>query len=110
MTEIKNAIITSVDLDTERGLTMWVHLDYGGSGQGFGGYMLYSRDSWEKDTENNKNYTGHFISRVMEVVGVDSFQKLKGKAVRVKAGHGSVDAIGNYLEDKWFIPKDEISK
>ena len=38
-TEIRNAIITSVSLDdADRGmLTGWLHLDYGGSGQGFGG-------------------------------------------------------------------------
>lgn len=108
MMEIKNATITSVDIDTERGLSMWVNLDYGGSGQGFGGFMLYNKKSWEKNNEHNKNYAGHFISRVMEVVGVDSFQKLKGKAVRVKADHGSVKSIGNFLKDEWFTPSEEL--
>jgi len=106
--EIKNAIITSVDMDTERGLTMWVHLDYGGSGQGFGGYQLYSQTAWDDDNANNKNYAGRFISRVMETVGTDSFQKLKGMSCRVKASHTGVDAIGHLLKENWFCPKDEL--
>lgn len=40
---IKNAVIKSavIDSDDMGLLTVWLHLDYGGSGQGFGGYALY---------------------------------------------------------------------
>jgi hypothetical protein len=104
----KNATIIKVDMDTERGLTVWIHLDYGGSGQAFGGFVLYSEKSWREDSEHNKNYAGHFISRVLETVGTDSFQSLKGMSCRVKASSGGVDAIGHLLKDKWFCPKDEL--
>ena len=42
MEEIKNAIITGTYLGIEDHgiLTFWLYLDYGGSGQGFGGYQL----------------------------------------------------------------------
>lgn len=108
MSEIKNAIITKVDLDIERNLTMWVHLDYGGSGQAFGGYQLYHKTSWEENTKDNKNYAGHFITRVLETVGAESFQSLKGMSCRVKASHTGADSIGHFLKDKWFTPKDEL--
>ena len=45
MEEIKNAIITGTYLGIEDHgiLTFWLYLDYGGSGQGFGGYQLDNR-------------------------------------------------------------------
>lgn len=41
--EITNAVIESVSLtsDDHGCLSAWLHLNYGGSGQGFGGYVLY---------------------------------------------------------------------
>lgn len=46
--EIKNAIIESVVLEKgDRGvLQCWFHLNYGGAGQGFGGYSLYIPESY----------------------------------------------------------------
>ena len=69
--EIKNAIIKSISLDTgDRGLlTAWLHLDYGGSGQGFGGYALYLPKSFTHHT-NKGDFAGHFIFRCMEVADV----------------------------------------
>lgn len=110
MNETKNAIITKVDLDVERTLSMWVHLDYGGSGQGFGGYSLYSQKAWDEDSKNNKNFAGFFITRVLETVGVESFQKLKGQPVRVRSSLSGVDEIGHFLKDKWFNPKAEFAR
>ena len=44
--ETKNAVIESVRLTTDDHgcLSAWLMLDYGGSGQGFGGYALYLAD------------------------------------------------------------------
>jgi len=110
-TEIKNAIITSAVLDTgDRGLlTAWLHLDYGGSGQGFGGYVLYLPKSYKHHTKNG-DYAGHFIFRCMEVAGVESWDKLKGKTVRVKCSHSKIDAIGHIVKDDWFNPSDDFKK
>jgi hypothetical protein len=105
--EIKNAVIQSARFDTERGLSIWVGLDYGGSGQSFGGYLLYGPKGW-KANENPVNYAGHFIWRLFEIAGVDEWSKLPGKTVRVKASWGHVQAIGHIVKNDWFDPKAEF--
>lgn len=111
MMEIKNAIIKSAVIDTgDRGLlTAWLHLDYGGSGQGFGGYALYLPKSYKHHGANG-NYAGHFIFRAMEVAEVISWDKLIGKTVRVKADHGKVHAIGHIVKDDWFNPTEDFEE
>jgi hypothetical protein len=81
-----------------------VYLDYGDSGQGFGGYMLYVPESWSSHRKDCKNYAGHFIYRVLEVVGVENWSQLKGKTVRVRADHSKVYEIGHIVKDDWFNP------
>lgn len=109
MTELKNAIIKSVKFDTERGLSMWIFLEYGGSSQGFGGYLLYAPKGWEAHNQPG-NHCGHFIYRVLEIAGVDDIAKLPGKAIRVKADHCGVSAIGHIINDDWFDPKQEFAE
>lgn len=95
MSEIQNAKITGTELGiTDRGPSFWVSVDYGGSGQGFGGYRL------------GGTFTDYVIFGILKAVGVDSWEKLKGTPVRVKGSHDGIEAIGHYLEDKWFNPKD----
>lgn len=103
--EIKNAIIESASLDTgDRGfLTAWLYLDYGGSGQGFGGYTLYLPKSYQHHGAPG-NYAGHFIFRCMEIADVTEWSKLKGKTIRVKCDHSKVHAIGHIVKDDWFWP------
>jgi hypothetical protein len=105
--EIKNAVITSAQFNTERGLSAWLMLDYGGSGQGFGGYLLYAPEGWKAHTERG-NYCGHFVWRCLEIAGVDDWSKLPGRTIRVKADHNKVHAIGHIVEDKWFDPASEF--
>jgi hypothetical protein len=112
---IKNAIIESVSLDTgDRGLlTAWLHLDYGdGSHQGFGGHVLYLPKSFKH--HGGPNFAGHFLFRVMEIAGVESWDKLKGKSIRVRFnGTGSgfsstIEAIGHIVKDDWFDPAEDF--
>jgi hypothetical protein len=97
--QIRNAIITDADLDTERGLTYWITLDYGGAGQAFGGYQL----------GGPSRFTELAITRLMDVVGVGRWSELKGKAVRADATGGKVFRLGNHLRDKW-IDLEEIAR
>lgn len=105
--QIRNAVIESVRFDTERGLSAWVTLNYGGSGQGFGGYLLYAPKGW-KAHNHGGDFTGHFIYRVLEIAGVDDWSKLVGRTVRVKSDHSAVQAIGHIVKDEWFDPSEEF--
>ena len=105
--EVKNAIIESARFDTERGLSAWIQLDYGGTGQGFGGYMLYGPHGWRAN-KSPGNYTGHFVWRVLEIAGVDEWGKVKGRTIRAKSSHGKCHAIGHIIKDDWFDPSIEF--
>lgn len=102
--EIKNAVIKSATITTEdRGvLSAWIQLDYGDSGQGFGGYALYLPKSFDHHELNS--CAGHFIYRCMEVAGVMKWENLVGKTVRVKSENLKVHAIGHIVKDDWFDP------
>jgi len=105
--EIKNAVIESYRFDIERGLSLWVTLDYGGSGQGFGGWLLYAPKGWAAH-ENGGNFCGHFIYRLLEVCGVEDLKQIVGKAIRAKTSHNKVYAVGHILKDDWFDPEKEF--
>jgi hypothetical protein len=106
--ETSNAIITAARFDTERGLSAWLTLDYGGSGQGFGGYLLYAPAGWTAAGKAG-NYAGHFIWRVLEIAGVDDWAKLPGRAIRVRRSHDKVHAIGHVIKESWFDPAVEFA-
>lgn len=106
--EIKNAIIKSARItgDEHGCLSVWLDLDYGGTCQGFGGYVLYLPGS--SNHHEIKSYAGHFIWRAMEVAGVSRWDDFKGKTVRVKSDHCKVHAIGHIVKDDWFCPSEDF--
>lgn len=108
-----NAQIESAEIQIERGfvLTCWITLNYGGSGQNFGGYSLML----DKSSANHKkskefNYAGIFILRILEIAGVESWGDLKGKTIRVRKTDewGSILSIGHIIKDDWFNPEEEL--
>jgi len=107
--EIKNARIESVSLGYEDHgiLTCMLHLDYGGSGQGFGGYVL---DYYNKDIEERVGtaYGMEFIILILKTVGVEKWEDLVGKNIRVKAEDTKIIAIGHILKDNWFEPGKDL--
>ena len=113
MNEIKekNAIITEASITcADHGvLSAWLTLDYGGSGQGFGGYSLYLPKSFKHHKVAGPNYAGHFIWRVLEVVGVERWDQLVGKTIRVRSCHTGVEAIGHIVKDDWFSPRIDFA-
>lgn len=108
--ETRNAIIQSARLtnDDHGLLSAWLDLDYGGAGQGFGGYSLYLPADFTHST-NQKNYAGHWIWRCMEVADVSEWSNLAGRTVRVRCEHSKVHAIGHIVKDIWFDPSAEFN-
>ena len=92
MIEVKNAKIKSTFLGIEdHGIfTFFLNLDYGNSGQSAGGYGL-------------GEFAEKLIKRILMVCGVDSWEELSGKLIRVKADHGQVYEIGNILTTSLWL-------
>lgn len=107
---IHNALIEKVSItDSDRGLLdAWLDLNYGGSGQGFGGYALYLPKSFNH--HEIKSYAGHFIWRCMEVGGVTDWAKLEGKSIRARIENGLIVAIGHIIKDDWFEPRKDFAE
>ena len=112
---IQNAIIESARIvcgDNSHGaLSAWIMLDYGGSGQGFGGWSLYL----PKDFTHHKlsSPAGHWIYRCMEIAGVDDWGEMVGMAIRVsrKDGfNGEIIGIGHITKDDWFYPEKDFAQ
>jgi hypothetical protein len=105
--EIKNAKIdgTSLGIQDHGIFTFSISLDYGGSGQSFGGFVL---DDKPDDTGKRRGsaFGCDAILQVLRVVGVDRWEDLVGKSVRAEARHDKVKRLGNYLSDDWLDLKE----
>lgn len=108
--EEKNAKIKSTQLGTaDHGIfTYFIHLDYGGAGQGFGGYGL-DKPVFEGDRFSCRRGTAYgceAIRRLLETLRVKAWEDLPGTPCRVRAEHSKVHAIGHLLEDRWLSLKE----
>lgn len=104
---IENARITDVDLSmADHGcLTLAMTLNGEGWGVVYGGYCLGHGYLGADDDFFDGSAAGmEYLIRIMDTVGVERFQNLKGKYVRVatKGWGDTVKIIGNIIEDKWF--------
>lgn len=111
MNDILNAQITSTELGEYHGcLTVHLIVEGNGWGCGYGGYVL---DRWCAEPGRYESRDGYgAIIELMKTVGVESWEELKGKYIRVKLNEpfGRVIAIGNLLKDKWFSFKEYFEK
>ena len=111
MNEILNARITKTELGEDHGcLTAHIVVEGDAWGCGYGGYVL---DRWCAEPGKYESRDGYgAIIELMKTVGVESWEELKGKYVRVKldGSLGRVVAVGNLLKDQWFSFKEYFDK
>lgn len=104
--EIENARITStsITMKDHGSLTFWVFLEGCGWGVGFGGYCIGHGYLGSKDFKAENGDGLEAMMRIMDVVGVDSWEDLNGKYVRceLEGWGGKCVKIGNIITDKWF--------
>lgn len=111
--EIRNAIITDVMLGREdHGIfTFYIGVNLGSCECYIGGYAL---DVFDKtaNTRVFRTESMEVISKILDVVGVDKWENLPGKYIRVKAeGWGdSIGEIGNIMEEKWLNFREFFSQ
>lgn len=105
--QIVNATIdeTMLGIEDHGIFTCVLYLDYGDSStQGFGTHDL--RGAWCSD----------YLQKLLNVCGVDEWEKLKGQNIRVRfggepAGWGNmIEAIGHITKDIWLEPKKLAKK
>lgn len=110
--EIKNAKITNVSVSMEDWgcLTFYITLDGGGWGCNYGGYCIGKGYLGAKEFYSTSAGL-EVLMRIMDTVGVEKWEDLKGKYCRVKTEGlgGTIQAIGNILTDKWFDVKEFYS-
>ncbi len=108
--DIGNAVIGDVffGLEDHGLLTCVISVDYGGSGQGFGNYMLGNKDL--KTTLKQPNYAGAFVVGVLRTLEKEDLGKLSGTPVRVKRENGLILGLGHFIKDKWFFPREMLAE
>lgn len=96
--EVKNAKIVDTFLGYEDHgfFTFRISLKYGEKvSQSFGHFRLGN---------------GAIIEEILNVLEVESWEKLIGTPVRVKCEWEKIHSIGNFLEDRWINPKEFFEK
>lgn len=66
----------------------------------FGGFALGNWSVTGSDHSLNPNMGA--ICDILKVVGVPSWEQLRGMKCRIKVENDKIVAIGNWLENRWF--------
>ena len=85
-------------------MTFMLHIKFdSGTHCGIGGYVLDEYDPVNK-VRIFKPKSMEVISKILDVVGVNSLEELSGQYIRFEDnGWGSrITKIGNFMEDKWL--------
>src|ERR1041385_4423968 len=100
--KIYNAVIERTSLGREDYgiLSSMIHLELDGGGVGFGGYCL-------KGTA-----AADWLEQVLDTLEVDAWEKLPGQRIRIdcEGWGGRCLAIGHFMKEKWFNPKEFWNK
>ena len=66
----------------------------------------YARDNFGGSVQND--YGIAFIRGVLNAVGVELWEDLKGRRCRVRRDCLKIHAIGHFSEDRWFNPETDM--
>jgi len=102
--EIRNATIKSTMLGIEDHgiMTFYVHLDYGGVQQGFGGWALDDKPAGRSNKRPGTAFGMECLIRILRVLRADTWESLRGKPCRARIEGGLVKSIGHCLNDEWW--------
>lgn len=111
--EIINAKISSrPKLWLERNMLLFcLDLEYTNGGQGFGPYILCTREGKYNGNDGSSEHYRFgtdeptFLPRLFNTVGVLSLDDFEGTVVRVARKDKRIFAIGNAIKDNWFSPQ-----
>ena len=99
---------TSLGYEDHGVLTYWLHLDYGGVHQGFGGVALDQYDKEQKHRQHSP-VAGLSIEKILKVCGASSWEKIPGTYVRAIKENGLVKGIKHVLKDDIvFYPEKDF--
>lgn len=112
---IRNAKIidTRLTMEDHGCLTFFLTLQGDGWGVNFGGYAIAHGYRNAKTFKAEDGHGLEAMMQIMDVVGVDRWEDLKGKDIRAKStwrNGAPVDIIGNLIEDKWFNIREFFAK
>jgi len=105
--EVRNAIILDAHIAWDRGwLTGWLDVDLGGGQKTqWGGLSLFKQNG---NAAEHMGFMGHWVDRVLRVVGVGNWSQVRGKAIRVGLIGQSVVKVGHVVDELWFDPSVEF--
>lgn len=111
--DIENAKIinTRISMADHGCLTFDLILEGSSWGCSYGGYCIGRGYLGAKDFTASSGNGLVAMMKIMDTVGVERWEDLKGKYVRckIKGWGGTIDEIGNLIEDKWFNIREFFS-
>lgn len=109
MTKFENAVIESTMIGKEDCgvMTFMIRIRSGSLNAAEGRYRLFAFTDRVKGEREYRSKGLEAISQILDVVGVDRWEHLKGRHIRIEDNEWTaITKIGNIMEDKWFDMKE----
>lgn len=105
--EVLNARIVNTSLGFDGPvLNSGIQLQARGLGVTFGGYVLHTVPQSQEQEDWQTAFGLEYITRVLNTVGVQRWEDLKGQSCRMAIQGNQILGIGNLIEEVWFYPRE----